>query len=45
MNYEIDLKDAEMLLEIMGYNWKNHYKEYNDFVQNLNETMLFNFND
>jgi hypothetical protein len=40
---EIDVCSAEKLLEMMGYNWKNHYEDYTDFVQNLSETMFFNF--
>ncbi len=40
---EIDIENAEKLLEIMGYNWKNHYDSYSHFIENLGETINYNF--
>ena len=44
MTEQIDTDNAEQLLKIMGYNWKNHYCNYSDFKQNLSETIQYNFN-
>ncbi len=45
MKYEIDVKEAEELLRIMGYDWTNHYEEYGDFIANLAENLHFNLNE
>jgi hypothetical protein len=38
------VEEAEKLLEIMGYSWEDHYDNYSEFVQNLSETIDYNFN-
>lgn len=41
--YNIDVTNAEELLRLMGYNWKDHYESYSDFVMCLSETLQYNF--
>ncbi len=44
MTEQINTENAEKLLQIMGYSWDNHYDSYSDFLQNLSETIDYNFN-
>ena len=43
--YKMEIEDIENIMQIMGYNWKDHYECYSDFITNLSESLYFNLKD
>lgn len=43
MDFKLDYMDISALLNLMGYDWKDFYEDEEQFLENLNETLIYNF--
>ena len=43
MNFKLDYIDIAAILQIMGYDWKDFYEDKEQFLENLNENLIYNF--
>tara|TARA_R110000822_G_scaffold232289_1_gene364093 strand:- start:471 stop:620 length:150 start_codon:yes stop_codon:yes gene_type:complete len=43
MDFKLDYMDIAALLNLMGYDWKDFYEDEEQFLENLNETLIYNF--